>query len=129
MTSKANLTIEEEWMGENRPAVNYQGMGPGPRSCIVHRQGRIKIDFDATDQRLEPVDQSRIHGLQALGMACYVDSQEAQELAEHWVVYFKAFGACRARQHDFATGADAVADLVAFAEPQGPPTGTSTVVW
>jgi hypothetical protein len=43
------------------------------------------------------------------------------------VVCFKAFGACRARQHHLTTGADAVADLVAFAEPQGAPTGTSTV--
>ena len=92
-------------MGENRPAVNYQGMGPGPRSCIVHRQGRIKIDFDATDQRLQPFNQARIHGLQTLGMAGQVTSQEAQELAEHWVVCFKAFGACRARQHHLAAGA------------------------
>jgi hypothetical protein len=60
-------------------------------------------------------------------MAGHVASQEAQELAEYWVVCLKAFEAWRARQHDFAAGADAVADLVAFAEPQGAPTGTSTV--
>ena len=81
------------------------GIGPGPHSFIVHRQGRIKIDFDATDQRLQPFNQARIHGLQALGMAGQVTSQEAQELAEHWVVCFKAFGAWRARQHHLAAGA------------------------
>jgi hypothetical protein len=76
---------------------------------------------------LELVDQARIHGLQTLGMAGHVASQEAQELAEYWVVCLKAFEAWRARQHDFAAGADAVADLVALAEPQGAPIGTSTV--
>ena len=81
------------------------GIGPGPHSFIVRRQGRIEIYFDATDQRLEPVDQARIHGLQTLGMAGHVASQEAQELAEYLVVCFKAFGACRARQHHLAAGA------------------------
>lgn len=97
--------------------------GPRPPSSIVRGQGRIEIDFDATDQRLEPFDQARIHGLLALGMASHVVSQKAQELAEYWVVSFKAFGACGAHQYDFAARADAIADLVALAEPQGAPHG------
>jgi hypothetical protein len=82
----------------------------------VRRQGRIEIHIDATIQRLEPLDQARIHCLQALGMAGHIANQEAQELVEQRVVSFRA---CSADKHHLAAGENAVEDPGALAELKG----------
>src|SRR5690606_17400134 len=78
-------------------------------------QGGIEIDFDAADQGLQTLNETDIDSLQALRMACNVPGQEAQELSEHRVI---AFGGLGTGQHDLATGADGVVNLVALAEPK-----------
>lgn len=67
-------------MSKDSPAVDDKGARVCLDSC---RQEGIEIDFDATDQRLDPLDKTSIHGLQAFRMAGNVAGQVAQELSEH----------------------------------------------
>gem|GEM_PF-6979788 len=76
--------------------------------------------MNATDQRLQMLDEAGIYSLQALRVACNVQGQEGQELSDHRIITFRGFST---GQYYFAAGADGVVNLVARRTDSG------TVVW